>query len=95
MALQPLHDRVLVRPAAPEETTAGGIIIPDTAKEKPQEGEIIAIGSGRTTEEGKLIPMNVSVGDMVIYGKYGGTEITVNNEDLLIMKESDIYAIVK
>jgi chaperonin GroES len=95
MALQPLHDRVLVRPAAPEETTAGGIIIPDTAKEKPQEGEIIAVGTGRTTEDGKLIPMNVSTGDKVIYGKYGGTEITVNNEDLLIMKESDIYAIVK
>lgn len=95
MALQPLHDRVLVRPAAPEETSAGGIIIPDTAKEKPQEGEIIAVGTGRITEDGKTIPMDVSVGDNVIYGKYGGTEISVNGEDLLIMKESDIYAIVK
>ncbi len=95
MALQPLHDRILVRPAQPEQTTAGGIIIPDTAKEKPQEGEIIAIGTGRTTEDGKLIPMNVSIGDNIMYGKYGGTEITVNGEDLLIMKESDVYAIIK
>lgn len=95
MALQPLHDRVLVRPAAPEETTAGGIIIPDTAKEKPQEGTIVAVGPGKTDDNGKLIPMNVKDGDKVLYGKYGGTEINVDGEELLIMRESDIYAIVK
>lgn len=94
MALTPLHDRVLVEPKAPEETTAGGIIIPDTAKEKPQEGTIVAVGNGKQTDDGKVLPMTVKVGDKVIYGKYGGTEITVDGKELLIMRESDIYAVI-
>lgn len=94
MALTPLHDRVLVRPNAPEEKTAGGIIIPDTAKEKPQEGTVVAAGNGKLTEDGKVLPLAVKQGDKVLYGKYGGTEITVNGEELLIMRESDIYAII-
>jgi len=87
--IKPLADRVLVEPAAAEEKTAGGIIIPDTAKEKPQRGTIVAVGSGKKDE-----PMTVKVGDKVLYGKYAGTEITVDGTDYLIMKESDIYAIV-
>ena len=87
--IKPLADRVLVESAAAEEKTAGGIIIPDTAKEKPQRGTIIAVGSGKKDE-----PMTVKVGDKVLYGKYAGTEITVDGKDYLIMKESDIYAIV-
>ena len=94
MALTPLHDRVLVLPAMPEETTASGIIIPETAKEKPQEGEIVAMGGGKITEEGKILPMNVKVGDIVLYGKYGGTEIKVDGKDMLIMRESDIYGVI-
>lgn len=94
MALTPLHDRVLVEPNAPEETTAGGIIIPDTAKEKPQEGTIVAAGNGKKTEDGKVLPLDVKVGDKVLYGKYGGTEITVDGKDMLIMRESDIYAVI-
>ncbi len=94
MALTPLHDRVLVRPQAVVEKTAGGIIIPDTAKEKPQEGTIVAVGNGKINEEGKVLPLAVKAGDQVLYGKYGGTEVQVDGEDLLIMRESDIYAII-
>ena len=85
----PLHDRVIVKPAAAEEKTAGGIIIPDTAKEKPQRGKVIAVGSGKIDE-----PMTVKVGDVVLYGKYAGTEIQVDGKDVLIMRESDIFAII-
>jgi chaperonin GroES len=85
---------VLVRPQAPEEKTAGGIIIPDTAKEKPQEGVVVAVGNGKVNEEGKVLPLAVKEGDKVLYGKYGGTEISVDGEDLLIMRESDIYAVI-
>jgi chaperonin GroES len=94
MALTPLHDRVLVEPNAPEETTAGGIIIPDTAKEKPQEGTIVAVGGGKITEDGKVLPLNVKVGDKVLFSKYGGTDISVDGKEMLIMRESDIYAII-
>ena len=94
MNLAPLHDRVLVRPSKPEEVTSGGIIIPDTAKEKPMQGEIIAAGPGKTSEDGKLVTLQVKVGDTVLYGKYSGTEVSVNGEDLLIMRESDIFAVL-
>lgn len=94
MALTPLHDRVIVKAAQPEEVTKGGIILPDTVKEKPQQGEVIAVGPGKTAEDGKLIGMQVKVGDQVLYGKYSGTEISMDGEDYLIMRESDIFAIV-
>ena len=94
MNLTPLHDRVLVRPSKPEEVTSGGIIIPDTAKEKPMQGEINAAGPGKTSEDGKLVTLQVKVGDTVLYGKYSGTEVSVNGEDLLIMRESDIFAVL-
>ena len=94
MAIRPLADRVLVKPTEPEETKKGGIIIPDTAKEKPMQGKIMEVGKGRQTEEGKLIPMSVKKGDKILYGKYSGTEISVDGEDLLIMRESDVLAIV-
>ena len=94
MNLTPLHDRVLVRPSKPEEVTSGGIIIPDTAKEKPMQGEIIAAGPGKTTEDGKLVILQVKVGDSVLYGKYAGTEVSVSGEDLLIMREPDIFAVL-
>ena len=94
MKFRPLHDRVLVRRIEAEEKTAGGIIIPDTAKEKPQEGEIIAIGSGARDEAGKLVPLDVKAGDRVLFGKWSGTEVKLNGEDLLIMKESDIMGII-
>ncbi len=93
MNLTPLHDRVIVKPAAAEETTKGGLIIPDTVKEKPQRGEIVAIGTGKIAEDGKVVPMTVKVGDSVLYGKYSGTEVSVDDEDFLIMRESDIFAI--
>ena len=93
MNLTPLHDRVIVKPAASEETTKGGLIIPDTAKEKPMRGEIIAIGEGKVAEDGKKQPLVVKVGDNVLYGKYSGTEISVDGVDYLIMRESDIFAI--
>ncbi len=95
MNLAPLHDRVIVKPATPEETTKGGIIIPDTAKEKPMQGEVIAVGGGKVSEEGKVTPLALKVGDKVLYGKYSGTEVSVEGEDLLIMRESDVFAIVK
>jgi len=91
---RPLHDRVVVRRVDSEEKTKGGIIIPDTAKEKPQEGEIIAVGSGARDEAGKLIPLDVKAGDRVLFGKWSGTEVKLDGEDLLIMKESDIMGII-
>ena len=91
---RPLHDRVVVRRVESEEKTKGGIIIPDTAKEKPQEGEIVAIGSGARDEAGKLVPLDVKAGDRVLFGKWSGTEVKLNGEDLLIMKESDIMGII-
>jgi len=90
--LQPLADRLVVRPIEREEKTKTGIYLPDTAKEKPQEGEVIAVGPGRLSEDGKLIPMDVKVGDIVVYSKYGGTEIKVDDEELMILRESDILA---
>ena len=93
MTFRPLHDRVLVRRVEAEEKTAGGIIIPDTAKEKPQEGEVIAVGSGTRDESGKLVPLDVKVGDRILFGKWSGTEVRLDGEDLLIMKESDILGI--
>lgn len=94
MNLTPLHDRVIVKPSAAEEKTAGGLIIPDTAQEKPQRGEIVAIGEGKVSEDGKKNPLTVKVGDTVLYGKYSGTEVQIEGADYLIMRESDIFAIV-
>ena len=91
---RPLHDRVVVRRVESEEKTKGGIIIPDTAKEKPQEGEVIAVGSGIRDEAGKLVPLDVKAGDRVLFGKWSGTEIKLDGEDLLIMKESDIMGVL-
>ena len=92
--LKPLADRVIVKPMEAEEKTKGGIILPDTAKEKPIEGTIIAVGPGKLTEEGKQIKLEVKEGDKVLYGKYSGTEVTVEGEEYLIMRESDIFAII-
>jgi len=94
MAFRPLHDRVLVRRIEADEKTAGGIIIPDSAKEKPSEGEIVAVGSGTKAEDGKITPLDVKAGDRVLFGKWSGTEVKLDGEDLLIMKESDIMGIV-
>jgi chaperonin GroES len=94
MKFRPLHDRVLVRRVEAEEKTAGGIIIPDTAKEKPQEGEIVAAGEGLRDEDGDRIPLDVKAGDRILFGKWSGTEVRVDGEDLLIMKESDILGII-
>ena len=94
MSFRPLHDRVVVKRVAEEEKTKGGIIIPDTAKEKPQEGEIVAVGSGARDESGKLVPLDVKAGDRILFGKWSGTEVKLNGEDLLIMKESDIMGII-
>ena len=94
MAFRPLHDRVLVRRIEAEEKTAGGIIIPDSAKEKPSEGEIVAVGSGTRGDDGKITPLDVKAGDRVLFGKWSGTEVKLDGEDLLIMKESDIMGIV-
>lgn len=94
MKFRPLHDRVLVRRLEGEEKTAGGIIIPDTAKEKPMEGEVVAVGSGNRDESGKLQPLDVAKGDRVLFGKWSGTEVKINGEELLIMKESDIMGII-
>jgi chaperonin GroES len=91
---RPLHDRVVVRRVESEEKTKGGIIIPDTAKEKPQEGEIVAIGSGARDESGKVVALDVKVGDRVLFGKWSGTEVKLDGEDLLIMKEADIMGII-
>ncbi|MBK6915279.1 MAG: co-chaperone GroES [Ignavibacteriales bacterium] len=94
MNLKPLADRVIVKPAEAEEMTKGGIILPDTAKEKPMQGTIVAAGPGRTTDDGKSIKIEVKVGDKVLYGKYSGTEVTVDGEEYLIMRESDLFAII-
>ncbi|MBX3561259.1 MAG: co-chaperone GroES [Sphingomonas sp.] len=94
MAFRPLHDRVLVRRVEAEEKTAGGIIIPDTAKEKPQEGEVVAVGAGVKAEDGKITPLDVKAGDKILFGKWSGTEVKIDGEDLIIMKESDILGIV-
>ncbi|MCL4867659.1 MAG: co-chaperone GroES [Anaerolineae bacterium] len=93
--LKPLGDRVVVRPTEQEQTTASGLVLPETAKEKPQQGTVIAAGPGRRDDDGKRIVMDVQVGDSVLYAKYAGTEIKINNEKLLILKESDILAIVE
>jgi len=96
MNLQPLEDRIVVRPSESEETTASGLVIPDTAKEKPQQGEVLAVGPGKRSEQtGDLIPLDVAVGDTVVYSKYGGTEIASGGEDLLILNARDVLAIVK
>ena len=94
MSFRPLHDRVLFRRVEAEEKTAGGIIIPDSAKEKPAEGEIVAVGNGSKAEDGKVTPLDVKVGDRVLFGKWSGTEVKVGGEDLLIMKESDILGVI-
>ncbi len=94
MGFRPLHDRVLVRRVEAEEKTAGGIIIPETAKEKPQEGEIVSVGTGTKSEDGKITPLDVKAGDRVLFGKWSGTEVKVDGEDLIIMKESDILGVI-
>ena len=94
MKLKPLSDRVVVKPEEAEEKTASGIILPDTAKEKPQLGKVVAVGKGKTNDSGNVIKMDVKINDKVLYGKYSGTEITFDNQDLLIMRESDILAIL-
>ncbi|ARO23188.1 co-chaperone GroES [Rhizobium sp. S9] len=95
MSFRPLHDRILVRRVDSEEKTKGGIIIPDTAKEKPQEGEVIAVGPGARNDAGQIQPLDVKVGDRILFGKWSGTEIKINGEDLLIMKESDVMGIIE
>ncbi|MEM5581008.1 MULTISPECIES: co-chaperone GroES [unclassified Roseibium] len=94
MAFRPLHDRVVVRRVDSEEKTAGGIIIPDSAKEKPQEGEIIAVGNGARKDNGEIVTLDVKAGDRVLFGKWSGTEVKIDGEDLLIMKESDIMGVI-
>jgi chaperonin GroES len=94
MNIKPLADRVVVKPAPAEDKTKGGIILPDTAKEKPVQGEVVAVGPGRISDDGKKIPMEVKKGDKVLYGKYSGTEVTIDGEEYLIMRESDLFAIV-
>ena len=94
MKFRPLHDRVLVRRIDEEEKSAGGIIIPDTAKEKPSEGKIVAVGSGARNEKGEITPLDVQAGDLILFGKWSGTEVKVDGEDLLIMKESDIMGVI-
>jgi len=93
--IKPLADRVVVKAVEEAETMKGGIIIPDTAKEKPMQGEIVEIGSGRITEDGKALPMEVKKGDRVLYGKYSGTEVSIDGDELLIMRESDIFAVIQ
>jgi chaperonin GroES len=90
--LEPMADRLVVRPIEKEEMTKGGLVLPDTAKEKPQEGEVLAVGPGRVSEDGKRIAMDVKVGDIVIYAKYGGTEVKIDDEELMVLRESDILA---
>jgi chaperonin GroES len=94
MRFRPLHDRVVVRRVTSDDKTAGGIIIPDTAKEKPSEGEVIAVGPGGRDEAGKLVPLDVKSGDLVLFGKWSGTEVKIDGEDLIIMKESDILGVI-
>ena len=94
MAFNPLHDRVVVKRVASDEKTKGGLIIPDTAKEKPAEGEVVAVGEGARKDSGELIPMSVKKGDRILFGKWSGTEVTLDGDELLIMKESDILGII-
>lgn len=93
--LKPIGDRVVVRPKSAEETTQSGIILPDTAKERPQEGEVMAVGTGRLMDDGKIVPLAVKVGDKVLFSKYGGTEIKIGNEEYIILREDDILAILE
>ena len=95
MKFRPLHDRVVVKRVDAEEKTKGGIIIPDTAKEKPQEGEVVAVGPGGRDESGKLIPIDLKVGDRILFGKWSGTDVVIDGEELLIMKESDVMGVVE
>ena len=95
MNVKPLEDRIVVRPNESETTTASGLVIPDTAKEKPQQGEVLAVGPGRTLDNGNLAPMAVKVGDTVLYSKYGGTEVSIKGEDLLILTSRDVLAVVE
>jgi chaperonin GroES len=95
MSFRPLHDRVLVRRVKEEEKTKGGIISPDTAKEKPQEGKVVAVGSGARGDDGKVVPLDVKAGDRILFGKWSGSEVTIDGEELIIMKESDILGIVE
>ena len=95
LKIRPLGDRIVVEPLEAEEKTKGGIILPDTAKEKPQKGKVVAVGKGRVDENGKAIPMEVKVGDKVLYGKYAGTEITIDDKEYIILKEEDVLAIVE
>ena len=95
MKVKPLHDRILIKRVEEKETVKGGIIIPDTAKEKPQEGEVIAVGGGKKTEEGKVIPLDVKAGDRILFGKYSGTEIKVDEQELLIIREDEVLGILE
>ena len=95
MKFRPLHDRVVVRRVESEARTAGGIIIPDTAKEKPQEGEVVAVGGGSRSDDGKVTPLDVKAGDKILFGKWSGTEVKIDGEDLLIMKESDVMGVIE
>ena len=95
MTVRPLHDRLLVKRIEEKETVKGGIIIPDTAKEKPQEGEVIAAGNGKKTEEGKVIPLDVKVGDRILFGKYGGNEIKIDDQEYLILREEEVLGVIE
>ncbi len=95
MNFRPLHDRILTKRIEEKETVKGGIIIPDTAKEKPQEGEVVAVGNGKKTEEGKVVPLDVKAGDRILFGKYSGTEIKIDNEEYLILKEEEVLGVVE
>ena len=95
MKVKPLHDRILIKRVEEKETIKGGIIIPDTAKEKPQEGEVIAVGTGKKTEEGKVIPLDVKAGDRILFGKYSGTEIKIDDEEYLIIREDEVLGIIE
>ena len=95
MKFRPLHDRVVIRRLAEETRTAGGIIIPDTAKEKPMEGEVVAVGPGARNDKGELVPLDVKVGDVILFGKWSGTEVKIDGDELLIMKESDIMGVIE
>lgn len=95
MAIQPLHDRIIVKAAAKEEKSAGGIILPDTAQEKPQRGSVIAVGPGKRLDSGQLAPIDIKVGDVVLYGKYGGTEVKVDGEDVIILRAEDVLGVLE
>jgi chaperonin GroES len=95
MKFNPLHDRILVKRIEEKETVKGGIIIPDTAKEKPQEGEVVAVGNGKKTDEGKIVPLDVKTGDRILFGKYSGAEIKIDNEEFLILKEEEVLGVVE